>query len=176
VKNYPAAYKAKMIRRMSGPRATSATALSRETGVAQATLSRWLKAAATVRPMSRTKSDDEPKVTSKRPEDWTPAEKFEAVLEATNLTEDQLGAFLRRRGLHAEHLAQWRDQATEALSSRSRRKGRTTEQKRIRALERELARKEKALAEAAALLMLKKKLEAYYGEDEDDDTRGKNDA
>jgi len=41
--------------------------------------------------------------------------------------------------------------------------------KRIRKLERELARKEKALAEAAALLVLKKKLE-HLQEDEDDDT------
>jgi len=41
-------------------------------------------------------------------------------------------------------------------------------------LERELARKEKALAEAAALLLLKKKVEALYGEDEDDDTKGEN--
>ena len=46
--------------------------------------------------------------------------------------------------------------------------------KRIRQLERELARKEKALAEAAALLVLKKKVETLYGEDEDDDTNGEN--
>jgi transposase len=46
--------------------------------------------------------------------------------------------------------------------------------KRIRQLERELARKEKALAEAAALLVLKKKVETLYGEDEDDDTNGQN--
>ena len=44
--------------------------------------------------------------------------------------------------------------------------------KRIRQLERELARKEKALAEAATLLILKKKVETLYGEDEDDDTNG----
>ena len=46
--------------------------------------------------------------------------------------------------------------------------------KRIRQLERELARKEKALAEAAALLVLKKKVEVLYGEDEGDDTKGEN--
>ncbi len=46
--------------------------------------------------------------------------------------------------------------------------------KRIRQLERELARKEKALAEAAALLILKKKVDSLYGEDEDDDTNTQN--
>ena len=50
----------------------------------------------------------------------------------------------------------------------------TSTLKRIRQLERELARKEKALAEAAALLILKKKVETFYGEDEDDDTNGQN--
>jgi hypothetical protein len=50
----------------------------------------------------------------------------------------------------------------------------TSTNKRIRQLERELARKEKALAEAAALLVLKKKVEALYEEDEDDDTNRAN--
>jgi len=63
---------------------------------------------------------------------------------------------------------QWRlalDEGGRALTS-------TT--KRIRQLERELARKEKALAEAAALLVLKKKVETLYGEDADDDTNEPN--
>jgi hypothetical protein len=47
--------------------------------------------------------------------------------------------------------------------------------RRIRKLERELARKEKALAEAAALLVLKKKVEDLW-EDEDDDTGEKNES
>ena len=50
----------------------------------------------------------------------------------------------------------------------------TATTKRIRQLERELARKEKALAEAAALLVLKKKVDTLDGEDEDDDTNGPN--
>jgi hypothetical protein len=41
--------------------------------------------------------------------------------------------------------------------------------RQVRKLERELARKEKALAEAAALLVLKKTIESSFS-DEDDDT------
>ena len=41
------------------------------------------------------------------------------------------------------------------------------EKKRIKALERDLRRKEKALAEAAALLVLRKKAEAIWGDGED---------
>jgi hypothetical protein len=46
--------------------------------------------------------------------------------------------------------------------------------RQIRQLERDLARKDKALAEAAALLVLQKKVQAIWG-DEDDDTDKKKD-
>lgn len=163
-----------MIRKMTGPAAMSASALSRESGIAQGTLSRWLRAAATVGDVSDYEDDSQADdAHDKRPEDWTPEEKLGAVLEASGLDEQALGAFLRRRGLHREHLERWRVQATEALGAKPKRRGRSAEQKRIRKLERELVRKEKALAEAAALLVLKKKLETFYGEDEDDDTEGR---
>lgn len=171
---YPTAIKAKMIKKMTGPRAVSAVALSRETGIPQPTLSRWLRSAATVKHVS-SRDKKETETPTKRPEDWTPEEKLRAVLETDGLGEAQLGVYLRRHGLHAEHLEQWRVQATDALGTKPKRRGRSAEQKRIRKLERELARKEKALAEAAALLVLKKKLETFYGEDEDDDTDEGND-
>ena len=113
----------------------------------------------------------------KRPKDWTAEDKLKAVLEAASLTEEELGAFLRRQGLHETHLRQWRSQMLEGLHGPSpgKRKaaGKSPEAKKIRQLERELNRKEKALAEAAALLVLKKKAQAIWG-DEDDDTAGKN--
>ena len=74
--------------------------------------------------------------------------------------ERKLGEYLRRKGLHEAQLEQWRRRVTEAsmeaLQSKSSRKKASVEAKRVRALERELRRKEKALAETAALLVLKK--------------------
>jgi transposase len=100
-------------------------------------------------------------------------EKLRVLSEAERMSEDELGAFLRREGLHREQLEQWRVAAAEALgqpAKRSRAKrGPSPEQKRSRELERQLRHKEKALAEAAALLVLKKKFETLFG-DEDDDT------
>ena len=52
---------------------------------------------------------------------------------------------------------------------RSRSMKKSPEARRIRELEKELRRKDKALAETAALLVLKKKANAIWG-DEDDDT------
>lgn len=158
---YTQGFKARMIERMAGPERISATALSRETGVAQPTLSRWLRER-TLAGMS----DDKPK--GRRT--WTPQEKLRVVQEASQLDDDQLGAFLRREGLHEEQLREWCEAALAGLAppKRSRSK-KSPEQKRIAELERELLRKDKALAEVAALLALKKKVQAIWG-DEDDDT------
>ena len=42
------------------------------------------------------------------------------------------------------------------------------DQKQIKQLKQEIKRKDKALAEAAAILILRKKLNALWGEDEDE--------
>lgn len=92
------------------------------------------------------------------------------VVRAQGLEGDALGAFLRREGVHFAELERWRKQAAEALSD-SPRHAPSTEIRKLRA---ELARKEKALAEVAALVVLKKKVAELWG-DEDDDTEPTND-
>jgi transposase len=82
---------------------------------------------------------------------------------ASTLTGAELTEFLRREGVLQAEYEPWRL----ALGEDGRASLATM--KRIRTLERELARKETALAEAAALLVLKKKLQALE-EDEDADT------
>jgi transposase-like protein len=104
----------------------------------------------------------------RRPEDWTALERLRAVAEASGLSGDELGEFLRREGLHEEALAEWRQAALDALQP-SAPNARSGDKKHIKRLERELLRKEKALAEAATLLVLKKKAQELWG-DEDDDT------
>jgi transposase len=99
------------------------------------------------------------------------------VLEAASLSEEDLGEFLRVKGLHQAQLDEWREQLTKAAAGVFGSSGRTRktspEAKRIRELEKELRRKDKALAETAALLVLKKKVDAIWG-DVDDDTDPKN--
>ncbi len=89
-------------------------------------------------------------------------------MQAEGLEGEELGEFLRREGIHLAELEQWRKLAEQALGSPVR----LAPSKETRRLKAELARKEKALAEAAALLILKKKVEEIWG-DEDDDTDGK---
>ena len=111
---------------------------------------------------------------ARRPQDWTAEEKLTVVIEAASLPDEELGAFLRERGLHQANLKQWRREMIEGLAEPKARSSSkpSAETRRIRELERELTRKEKALAEAAALLILKKKAQALWG-DEDDTTAPK---
>ena len=97
-------------------------------------------------------------------------------MEAVSLDDEQLGAFLRKKGLHQTHLEQWRFQMIEGLqngSSKNKARKNKSDAKRIRALEKEINRKDKALAEKAALLVLKKKVQEIWG-DEDDPIAGSN--
>lgn len=166
---YSESFKEKMVKKMAGPDGQSAWSLSEEVGVAQSTLSRWLREAATVPAVSKKRKGKKPRATSKRPQDWSPEEKLRVLAEASNLNDEELGELLRREGVHEAQLEQWREQVSEALAPRRRRSKTSPEQRRIRELEKELQRKEKALAEAAALIVLKKKAQEIWG-DEDDDT------
>jgi transposase-like protein len=155
-----------MVRRMVGPDKITATALEAEVGVPQPTLSRWLRNAVTVSSMVTDDTKNEAEEAPRRlAQDWTPDEKLRAVLDASGLRGAELGAFLRRQGLHEAELAEWRQAALSSLAKPKRRRGRTPEQKRIRQLESELNRKDKALAETAALLVMLKKADALWGDE-----------
>ncbi len=166
-----AKFRDRMVRRLAGPDAISAWALSKEVGVAQSTLSRWLRDS--VRPMS---DQDRVKRTNGGGE-RTAREKAELVIESSKLEGEELGAFLRKNGLHEADLQEMQAWLRDRLDpkeptreeKKATKKAQQANQKRIRKLERELRKKEKALAEAAALLVLQKKVQALWG-DEDDDT------
>lgn len=153
-----------MIRKMVGPDAVSATDLARDVGIHQTTLSRWLRDAGDAASVAACAQGEPDNATPRRPKDWTPEEKWKAVVEAESLTEEQLGGFLRRKGLHEAQTREWRAQTLSGLHARPTpclAKG-SPEVRRVRELEKELDRKEKALAEAAALLVLQKKVRVLW--------------
>jgi hypothetical protein len=105
-------------------------------------------------------------------------EKFAVVVETAALNEVELGAYCRARGLYPQEVDAWRASCLQANSVRSPKAERAesrAQQQQIKALERELRRKEQALAEAAALLVLKKKARALWGEPEDGISSWRND-
>jgi transposase len=171
---YTDSFKAKMVQRLSAPNAISAMSLSKEVGVSQSQLSRWLRSAPTL--VAMTKEHPSGRVTQSG-SGRTAAEKLRIVMAAAALPAGELGAFLRREGVHEAELEQWRsavlDAGQAALESGGpKTSARGTEGKRIKELERELRRKDKALAEAAALLVLQKKVRDIWGDGDDDTDEG----
>jgi hypothetical protein len=91
-------------------------------------------------------------------------------VEAAGIDNEQLGGFLRERGLHSEHITIWDQELRDMIDNKNDQQDKVNKalKKKVKELEKELQRKEKALAEAAALLVLKKKLDALTKEHEDD--------
>jgi transposase-like protein len=101
-----------MVKRLVGPKRISASELSREVGVSQPTLSRWKQRARTLPAMSDSKGKSEKKAKSSR--QWSAAEKLQVVVDAAQLSDEELGSFLRSRGLHTSQLEEWRLLAMDA--------------------------------------------------------------
>lgn len=171
MQEYSDKFKRKMVQRMSGASPTTATALSKEVGIAQGTLSRWLRRASTIDGVKKSKKLIESDARPRRTEERSAEEKFRVVAHAAALSESELGAFLRQEGLHQADLEAWRTSMLAGLSpgSSTSKGARSGEARKVRELESELRRKDKALAEAAALLVLQKKVRALWA-DEGDDT------
>ena len=134
--------------------------LSQEEGISQATLAKW-------RAKARAKGQFLPDANA-GPQGWTSRDKLAAVIETAPMNAVDLGEYCRRRGVYPEQLRVWREACERAndweraATTRISRETRD-DKKRIKDLERDLARKEKALAEAAALIILRKKAEAIWG-------------
>ena len=183
---YSEQFKSRMLQRLTGPGATSAARLGKEVGISHSTLSGWLRDAQN-RGMTQSPSDSSQTPTipgavptttpSSSPNSprasLGPQEQLRIVAEAHGLTDDALGALLRREGVHAAELQAWRTAVLEALVGRAPAPAsNAADRRRIVELERELARKDKALAETAALLVLRKKIHEYLeGEDDFTPTR-----
>jgi len=165
---YSEAVKADVRRRMGPPRRQSVTKISQELGIHVITLYKWRKA-------WRLQGEVVP-ASQKDPEGWGPADKFTVVLETAGLNATEFGGYCRERGLFPEQVDRWRQAAQDAnaqplltmADQKDLQKRHQEDQREIKRLQQELRRKEKALAEAAALLIASKKIQAYWGEDEGD--------
>ena len=151
--------KESVLKKLLPPHNLSVAELSRQEGISDVTLYTWRKQAkARGAIVSGSK---------KVPEDWPAEAKLAAVIETATLSEVALSQYCREKGLYPEQVKAWRQACITGQQSATELKQTEREQtrvdkKRIRELERELRRKDQALAETAALLVLRKKLNARY--------------
>jgi hypothetical protein len=146
------------VARLLPPESAAVEALAHEVGVGVATLERW-RSDALSRPA--------------RERSWTAAARFEAVLSTAAMDEAGKSAWCRANGVYPQELAGWRQAATQALAepeeARASPQQTRQDRRRIKDLERELRRKDRALAETAALLVLSKKVAAIFNKDKGED-------
>lgn len=139
--------------------------ISEETGITEATLYKWRKA--TRATGNATPGDGQGS------EQWNSEDKFLIVMETYSMNQAELAEFCRKKGLYKEQIEVWSETC---LNENGRESNQTKqfnlelkeEKKRARTLEKDLLKKEKALAEAAALLLLRKKAQAIWGDQEEE--------
>jgi transposase-like protein len=106
----------------------------------------------------------------KRPQDWSLEERLKLIITSDRLSEEESNKLCRTQGVFPHHVKEWKQQfITGTVTSSESKKQATVKSLRneIRELNKDLNRKNKALAETAALLVLKKKVNAIWGSNED---------
>ena len=152
---YGEAFRNRVVSRLLPPESANIGEVSREVGVSVQTLERWHEDAQT-RPA--------------RGRAWSASARLEAVITAAALDEAGKSVWCREHGVFPAELERWRASATTALADpedvRASPQATRSDKKRIKELERELLRKDRALAETAALLVLSKKVAAIFNKGE----------
>ena len=157
--SYTNDFKDAMIQKLLTNPDKSVSLLSREAGIPISTLKNWKNKYCQNRGITLSKN-------KLKPED-----KFNIVIITASMSEAEKNEYCRKNGIYSEEIDQWRKDCIEGCGSNSKTKNKKIErkfEKENKKLKKELTRKEKALAETAALLVLKKKADAIWGVQEDE--------
>jgi transposase len=152
---------------------TSLKEISDSLGIGQSTLHKWIVKSRNQEFESISNegiSSVGARVKERRPQDWSPEEKLDMIIRCAVLSEDEVSKLCREQGLYPHHVKQWKQDFVGGAAVKTPVNS-PLEAKHLRhenkALKKELNRKDKALAETAALLVLQKKVHAIWGNDED---------
>ncbi|WP_047155158.1 transposase [Aneurinibacillus tyrosinisolvens] len=162
---YSKEMKESILKRMMPPNNESIKKISEEVGITETTLYKWRKEARIGG--SATPGDGQGS------EQWSREDKFLVVMETYIMNEAELAEYCRKKGLYKEQIEAWRGVCLNANGLQFNQTKQLNhelkeEKKRAKTLEKDLQKKEKALAEAAALLLLRKKAQAIWGDQEDE--------
>lgn len=161
--HYSEEFRGQILKRMLAPENATVPQLHRELGINKNTLHSW-----------RSKWKQEGLLTERNPKEvkrskLTSEEKFQIVVETAHLNEAELSVYCRERGLYPEQTKQWKQSCLQGVEQPRKQQASVPKSSEVakenKRLQRELKRKEKALAEAAALLVLSKKAQAIWGDE-----------
>jgi len=161
-KLFPQTVKQAIVQKALSPNAPSLKDLANEYEIHSVTLSRWIKEYAMGGSMKKTNQTVK-----------TPDEKLKIIIETASLSENELGQYLRKNGLHSNDIEEWKTECISGLKPSVGRPKKDAEvfelRKDKKELQKELRRKDRALAEMSARVILLKKRNLIFGVDEDDE-------
>jgi len=160
---YSQELKDSILRRILPPNNESIAKVAREEGLPEQTIRTW---------RDRARANGTPAPAKSNSDEWSTQDKFLIVVETASMNESELAEYARKKGLYVEQIKSWKDACMNANGGVAQEAAKLNrelkdEQKARKKLEKEIQRKDKALAEAAALLVLSKKANAIWGDPED---------
>jgi len=158
--NYTDAFRQQALQKVYSRGSRTVISVAEELNMNHWTLKNWM----TAKKQNRVKQGSN---IAKSPRNWTPAERLNALMTTHSMDEQALNTYCRSQGIFTHHLKQWREDFESGTSSSSSHLAELRDLKSShKNLQSELSRKEKALAEAAALLVLQKKFQALWEDEE----------
>ena len=161
---YSEDFKRTMVQKLVMPGAPGITSFAKLHGIHYANLKRWKDKYVNEVVMNTSK---------KSALNWPPEKKLQALIETSSMDEHQLGEYLRKNGLHSTNLDDWKNEflsSSKASSGRPKKDPEVFElRKDKKSLEKNIRRKDKALAEMSARIILLKKSHEIWGTEEDEE-------
>nr|WP_187985056.1 transposase [Vibrio metschnikovii] len=155
-----------ILKKLAPPSNLSVAEVAKQEGISQQTLYHWRKQAREQGLLMPNQTDN--------PENWSDEDKFRVVMETAAMAQAERSVYCRKHGLNPEQVEQWKQICMGGFGKsknqlKAEKKDANKQRNKIKRLERELNRKDKALAEAAALLTLSKKARAIWEQEDEDE-------
>jgi len=161
---YSIGFRNSVLKKVLPPESRSVYSAAKEFGISAVTIQSWLSK------LKEGTLDLETEGFEPTPSQRGAAEKLKLLLESKGLSEDAQGEWLRKHGLHTEHLCLWTQELESLVTDKQEdlRRENAELKKENKQLKKEQERNQKAMAEALALLTLKKKVEKLFDSDEEE--------
>lgn len=158
-KQYTQGFKEQSVQKALSRGDTKLKTIALDLNIGYSTLQKWIREYKILKPENDTK----------RPQDWSREQQFQALMDTASMSAEQCSEYCREKGIFPHHLDEWRESFVKPnkVTVKSNKADVKSLKKENASLQREIRRKDKALAETAALLVLQKKFQALLeGKDE----------
>ena len=147
-------FKEAMVKKLIARGSQTVEQFSEENGMAVSTITRWKSECANISGMKHKNNKSK----------YSAETILQIISETHSLNEEELGLYVRQKGLHTNQIADWRACILSAITapkvSLNQKDARDSQ---IKDLEKDIRKKDKALAEVSALLILQKKVSLLWG-------------